>query len=204
MPKLWTETVAAHRQGVRDAILNAAALLAASHGVRAITMSQIAEDAGIGRATLYKYYPDIEAILLAWHGREIEAHLESLATIAAGPHPAIERLRRVLESFALIIQSSRQHDPELGAFLHREGELAGPHEHLRELTQSLLAEALTAGEIRADARPDELARFCLHAIGAANSFATKAPLDRLLAVVLDGLRGPFPSPPELVDGPSAT
>jgi AcrR family transcriptional regulator len=190
MPKLWTETVAAHRQGVRDAILNATAQLAATHGIRAVTMSQIAEDAGIGRATLYKYYPDIEAILLAWHAREIEAHLESLAVIASEPRPAIERLRCVLEAFALIVQSSRRHDPALGAFLHREGQLSGPHAHLRMLIQSLLAEAHAAGEIRSDAGPEELATYCLHSIGAAGSLETKASLDRLLAMIVDGLRGP--------------
>lgn len=34
-----------------------------------MTMSRIAEEIGIGRATLYKYFPDVEAILLAWHER---------------------------------------------------------------------------------------------------------------------------------------
>ncbi len=38
-------------------------------------MLQIAEEAGIGRATPYKYFSDAEAILLAWHERQISAHL---------------------------------------------------------------------------------------------------------------------------------
>ena len=42
-------------------------------------MSQIAKDTGIGRATLYKYFPDVESILRAWHQRQIDEHLSSCA-----------------------------------------------------------------------------------------------------------------------------
>ena len=82
VPKLWTETLETHRREVGDAILDTTVALAAERGLRSVTMSEIAEKTGIGRATLYKYYPDVEAILLAWHERQIGAHLEQLATLA--------------------------------------------------------------------------------------------------------------------------
>ena len=75
MPKLWNETIAAHRRDVRDAILDSAAALLGEHGLRSVTMSQIAVATGVGRATLYKYFPDIEAILVAWHERHVGCHL---------------------------------------------------------------------------------------------------------------------------------
>ena len=71
MPKLWSETLDDHRRAIRDAALDATAGLVAEHGLASVTMSQIAKDAGIGRATLYKYFPDVEAILIAWHERQI-------------------------------------------------------------------------------------------------------------------------------------
>ncbi len=43
----------AHRRAVRDATLHATAALVAEHGLLSVTMSQIAEATGIGRATLY-------------------------------------------------------------------------------------------------------------------------------------------------------
>ncbi len=58
VPKLWNDTIAAHRRAVRDATLDTTAALVAEHGLAAVTMSQIAEETGIGRATLYKYFPD--------------------------------------------------------------------------------------------------------------------------------------------------
>jgi AcrR family transcriptional regulator len=52
---------------VREAILDATGELVLSRGLLAVTMSDIAEATGIGRATLYKYFPGVEAILNAWH-----------------------------------------------------------------------------------------------------------------------------------------
>ena len=85
MPKLWNETIEAHRRGVREAILDTTVALVAEHGLRSVTMSQIAEETGIGRATLYKYFPGVEEILLAWHAEHINGHLEHLARCATRP-----------------------------------------------------------------------------------------------------------------------
>ena len=71
VPKLWSETIESHRTAVREATLDTTAALVAEHGLRSVTMSQIAEHTGIGRATLYKYFPDVEAILVAWHERQV-------------------------------------------------------------------------------------------------------------------------------------
>src|SRR6266700_7593935 len=59
VPKLWKETIEAHRREVGDAILDTTAALVAEHGLRSVTMSQIAEETGIGRATLYKYFTNV-------------------------------------------------------------------------------------------------------------------------------------------------
>ena len=53
MPNLWNETIEAHRREIRDAVLDTTAALVARHGLLSVTMSQIAEATGIGRATLY-------------------------------------------------------------------------------------------------------------------------------------------------------
>ncbi|WP_291415838.1 TetR/AcrR family transcriptional regulator [Actinophytocola sp.] len=63
VPKLWTETIDAHRQAVRDAAMDATAALVADQGLASVTMSRIAEHTRIGRATLYKYFPDVASIV---------------------------------------------------------------------------------------------------------------------------------------------
>src|SRR6516225_10322457 len=61
VPKLWTQTLEEHRRAVHDATLDTTAALVHEHGLAAVTMSKIAAETGIGRATLYKYFPDVEA-----------------------------------------------------------------------------------------------------------------------------------------------
>src|SRR5216683_4409870 len=104
---------------VSDAILETTLGLVAEQGLRSVTMLQIAEKTGIGRATLYKYFPDVEAILSAWHERHVDAHLKHLAAIRDQPGEPVRRLERVLEAYALIQQEHQGVGAEVTALLHR-------------------------------------------------------------------------------------
>ena len=190
MPKLWDETIEAHRRAVRDAILDTTAALVAQHGLRSVTMSQIAEQAGIGRATLYKYFPGVEAILIAWHERQVTGHLEQLAEVGNQPGYPGERLETVLEAYALI--SQEHHGTELAALLHRGEHVARAQQQLSDLLRDLLIEGAETGELRDDVAPDELASYCLHALAAASSLPSKAAVRRLVNVTLAGLHSQSP------------
>jgi len=187
VPKLWNDTIEEHRRSVRDATLDATAALVAQHGLASVTMSKIAEETGIGRATLYKYFPDIEAILIAWHERQVTSHLEHLAEIRDQAGGAGGRLEAVLEAYALMT-SERPHGTELAALLHRGEHIARAHQHLSGFIQDLLAEAAKTGDVRDDVAPDELASYCLHALSAASRLPSKAAVHRLVAVTVAGLR----------------
>ena len=202
MPKLWSETIDAHRHAVREAALDATVALVTEHGLRGVTMSKIAERTGIGRATLYKYFPDVEAVLLAWHERQITGHLEHLAQIRDRPGTPGQRLDAVLEAYAEIHQQRLQHHnphgphhhqqpdphaPDLAALLHRDEHLAPAEQRLHDLIRDLLAEAAETGDVRSDVAPDELASYCLHALTAASALPSNAAVQRLVAVTLTGL-----------------
>ena len=185
VPKLWNDTIEAHRRAVRDATLDTTAALVAEHGLLSVTMSQIAEDTGIGRATLYKYFSDVEAILLAWHERQVTRHLEYLAEVRDQPGGPGERLAAVLEAYALIFH---QHpDTELAAHLHRGEHIARAQRQLHDFIRELVTQAAEADDVRADVAPNELASFCLHALAAASSLPSKAAVRRLVRLVLAGL-----------------
>ena len=189
MPRLWNETIEAHRRAVRDATLDATAALVAQHGLTSVTMSAIAEATGIGRATLYKYFPDVEAILLAWHERQISGHLQQLADVRDHTNDAGQRLQAVLEAYALISHESHGHrNTELAAFLHRDGQVARAEQQLRDMVRDLLIEGARTGHVRDDVAPDELAGYCLHALTAARSLPSKTAVRRLVTVTLAGLR----------------
>src|SRR5919199_1093274 len=112
VPRLWHQTIEAHRRGVREAILETTAALVAERGLHAVTMSQIAEEAGIGRATLYKYFPDVEAILVAWHQERVSEHLAQLAAVREQAGGAGERLAAVLDAYVrdLLAEAARAGD----------------------------------------------------------------------------------------------
>lgn len=190
MPKLWNETIETHRRAVRDAILDTVESLAGT-GLLSVTMSQIAGKAGIGRATLYKYFPDVEAILFAWHQRQVTAHLEYLAGIRDRAGDASERLEAVLEGYALISHERHgRHDGELIMLLHRDNKPVEAQRQLRDMIRDLIAEGAKTGGIRNDIPPDELAGYSLHALAAAGSLPSRAAVGRLVTVILAGLRAP--------------
>jgi AcrR family transcriptional regulator len=189
VPKLWNETIEAHRQEVRDTILDTTAALVAEHGLLSVTMSQIAADTGIGRATLYKYFSDVETILLAWHERQITSHLGDLSKVRDQAGNAGEQLEAVLEAFALIsYESHGHHDSDLAAFLHRDENIGRAQQQLLDMIRDLLTDGAKTGVLRDDVAPDELASYCLHALAAASSLPSKAAVHRLVAVTLAGLR----------------
>lgn len=186
MPKLWSDTIEAHKQTVRDAALDAAASLVMRRGLHPVTMSEVAEATGIGRATLYKYFPDMRALLFAWHERQINRHLAALASIAEGGGPPMERLARVLGAYAEM--AHRQHDGELASLLHSGGHAAHARGHLAAFLSELIAEAARAGTVRTDVPPQELATFCLAAMAGAHGTHSRDAMNRLVALTTDALR----------------
>lgn len=191
MPRLRESTLDAHRSAVRAAILDATAGLVARGGLRAVTMSRVAEAAGIGRATLYRYFADVDALLLAWHERRLGQHLHQLAQLRHADGSELDRLAAVLSAFGSI----RHRHPGAGeaAALHAGGHVTRAHGHVREMVGELVAEAAGNGVVRADVPPAELAAYCLAALEAAAELTSGAALERLVAVTLDGLRPKDPA-----------
>jgi len=189
VPKLWTETVEAHRHEVRHAIMDTTSALVSEQGLRSVTMSEIAQKTGIGRATLYKYFPDVETILHAWHQRHIDTHIEHLTAVRDRAAAPTERLESVLTAHALHLHETRgHHGTELAALVHRGEHVAQAQRHLKDFIEALLTDAAKAGTVRHDAAPRELTEFCIHAIGAAQDLGSKAAVQRLVSVTLGALQ----------------
>jgi AcrR family transcriptional regulator len=98
------------------AILDAAAGVLAARGSRA-NMAAVAEAAGVSRATLYRYYPDRDALLDALATRVLAEGASRLAAAGLEHAPveeAIERMLRALipvgEGYALIAQGQVKYD----------------------------------------------------------------------------------------------
>ena len=188
MPKLWKVAIDQHRRGVREAVLDTTAALVAEHGVLSVTMSRIAEQSGIGRATLYKYFPDVEAILVTWHERQVQMHLQQLVEAGSTTAGAVERLESVLSAFAYI--AFERHGTELAAILHQGEHVTKAHQELRNFIQDLITEGAANGAFRGDVPPNELATYSLHALSAAGNLSSDDAVRRLVSVTMAGLLPP--------------
>ena len=175
---MWNDSIATHRHAVREATLDATADLVAERGLTGVTMSEVAKRTGLGRATLYKYFPDVDSILVAWHERQVGNHLEQLVKI----WEQTGRLEAVLQAYAFICHEHPTTEP--AASLHRTEQVAKAREHLI----TFLAEALAEADVRDDVPAKELAAYCVHALTAAGAVPSKAAVRRLVAVTLAGLR----------------
>lgn len=179
---------------MRDAILDAAGSLLAAHGLSSLTMAEIAHRTGIGRATLYKYFPDVEAVVLAWHQRSVRADLDRLVQVAGLDGEPGERLRRVLAAYASMHQEREEHhQPDLAALLQRQhagSAHADAHADLERFVRDLVAAAAESDQVRRDVPAQELAAYCLHALRAASTLHSKVAVHRLVEVTLTGLQAP--------------
>ena len=185
LPRLWSDTIDTHRRAVREAVLDATAELVFAQGVRGVTMAAVAEAAGIGRATLYKYFPDLDAILLAWHERHVAARLERLTTMVQAGDDPHEALRAVLQAYAF----SERHAAELPE-LHGAGHASEARQQLLGFVRDLVSQGVAAGTLRDDVPAAELAAFCLHALAAARALRSREAIQRLVEVTLTGLAKP--------------
>ncbi len=194
MLKLWQETIEEHRRSVRKATLEAAAALVAERGLRAVTMSEIAEKTGIGRATLYKYFPDVETILAAWHHGQITDHLAHLIEVRDRAGAPLERLQAVLTAYAHIQrgralhQHDQPHGRELAVLLHSDAQVDDAQRELHRMVRDLIEDVATSGAIRDDIPPGEVAGYCIHALDAASQATSDKAVSRLVTLVLAAMR----------------
>lgn len=93
MPRIAAENVLEHRRLVRERIFAAFAELMAQGSYDAISMSKLAQRAGIGRTAIYHHFKDRDAVMVAFATHETSEYVASLqAQLAAYEQPA-DRLR---------------------------------------------------------------------------------------------------------------
>lgn len=186
VPKIWSDTVEQHRSDVRQSILHTTATLVAERGERAVTMSEIATEVGIGRATLYKYFNDIDSILDAWHEHMIATHLADLTSIAERHSDAEMRLRAVVTRHVEMIQE--HHSPGasiMTANAFRSQAVTNGLDRLVRFFAKHVKDAQAEGGLDPTAPAVEYSRFLLHALDAAGSTETKAATIRLIDLALN-------------------
>jgi AcrR family transcriptional regulator len=183
----------------RGRIVAAATEVFAERGLDA-SVTEVAERAGVGSATVFRRFPTKQDLVDAVIADQLDAVLADAAAAAADPDP-----RRGLEAFCERTCKAQAHDQ---GFKEAVSARMLDHEPLRrragevmEHLRTIVDRAKAAGLVREDVAAEDLP-VLLHAVASAGTFdpGQEGLHRRYLAIMLAGLRppgdhAPLPCPP---------
>jgi AcrR family transcriptional regulator len=148
-------------QAAHDAVLKAALRLVTKRGFRAVSVNEIAAEAGVGKMTIYRHWPNKAALVM-------DSLLVLIGSETNFPEAgsAIESIRQQLDLQAAFFRSSRgtlirslvaeaQSDAEL-AIAFRERWLNPRREGVRQIMRAAVAEGSLRSDIDIDTAIDLL------------------------------------------------
>ncbi|WP_312871640.1 TetR/AcrR family transcriptional regulator [Amycolatopsis acididurans] len=151
-------------------------------------LDDIARRAGVGAGTLYRRFPSREALIEAVYRADIE-ELSAEAHDLVEKLPPEEALAAWLRAQVAFVTRKRGLATTLKAAIDKDSETFTLCRTLiTDAAAAVLKPAQEAGKVRADVEPRDVLRMG-HAIGLACEASPDA-VERLLAVMLDGLRRP--------------
>ena len=184
----------------RDAIVEAGRQVFCDHGLEA-PLEQIARQAGVGIATLYRHFPNRAALLDAVLTDTVQAHVEVAEQALATDDPW-EGLAFYLEQSCRLQAADRGLNDVMGMRFPRATAIEVAKTRLYELVGQVLDRAQQSGQLRADLTLEDLAFLnwantrilpAVRAAGAPDAWR------RHLGLLLDGFRAdrahPLPQPP---------
>jgi AcrR family transcriptional regulator len=159
----------------------------AEHGAEA-PLDDIARRAGVGAGTLYRHFPGREALIEAVYRDDIE-RLAGQAHELIKEHDPEEALARWMRAQVQFVSRKRGLASTLKALLDKDSEtFALCKTMMNDAVEALLSGAQSSGVVRTDIRPRDLLLLG-HGVGMATESQPEAA-DRLLRIMLDGLRPP--------------
>jgi AcrR family transcriptional regulator len=149
------EATQVYKDRQRHGIALTALDLLVEHGGAGLSMSTLAETAGISRPTLYRYYPDLDAVLVGI-AQMVAAHDDAFATMVLAEPDPTSQLHTALEAVADAAAHTTLPGAALEAALPPAGRdlLRAHQEGVRGLLADILRRGVGDGEFAADVDPD--------------------------------------------------
>ncbi len=148
------DVVPAFRLRRRQAFVDSAARLFAARGYAAVQIDDIARDAGMGKATLYRYFRskgDLYIEALDGSLAQLVAHIRAIADAPAAPAETLERmLRALVDSFGDHLGVLKEISGDDSALAERQRILMRRHSAtLKGLLGAVIAAGTEDGTMRA-------------------------------------------------------
>jgi AcrR family transcriptional regulator len=163
----------------------AAAREAFAEGGESTALEEIARRAGVGIGTLYRHFPNRQALLEALYVDEVEAVSRSAAEFDGGD--PWEALYGWLQRVVAYIGTKRALAAELFNYLDKDAALfSTSREALYAAGEPLLTRAQEAGAVRSDVAIGDVIQLVMSV--AKLPTGDRAQVEHLLRIALDGLR----------------
>ena len=184
----------------RQRILHAAAQVFTQRGLDA-TLDDVAREAGVGVGTVYRRFPDKEALVAELFADRIDAMVVVAEQALAAPD-AWQALVSYLEYAAETMASDIGFRQLMMFATYGRDRVAYARERMRPVITKLVERAQAAGELRDDFRATDvpLIAYMLAAVAEYASYAQPEVWRRYLTLIIDGLRPsrdgvtPLPTP----------
>ncbi len=171
----------------RELLLSAAAKLFAAHGVD-YPLEDIAHEAGVGIATLYRNFPTRSALIEAVYRREVALLCDSVDTLLATQSP-IDALDAWMHNFVAYVTAKRGMSVALRQMMDEEPELFNQtRQNIYAAAGRVLDAAVASGAVRPVLSADDLVRAMSSICGTVDASDHMDRATRLMEVLLDGMR----------------
>ncbi|MCZ7646446.1 MAG: TetR/AcrR family transcriptional regulator [Planctomycetota bacterium] len=177
-------------------ILEAAVKLFTSRDYHVVLVEDIADQAGVGKGTVYRYFPTKEALYLELVNLAVDRASEVIADAAERSESAPRRLRRAV---AMTLEYFRINEPFLQILWHdkvfrtcrERKDLGKKRAEVRDCFARILAEGIAEGSFRSDMEPAVGAMILMASIQSfLRNFAaqrtTEQMTDQLMSIFVDG------------------
>lgn len=164
MPNRWAELRGSLKNAQRRAITQAAIRLLDERGVAAISMTALADEAGVSRQTLYNYFSSVEEAIVAYLVDEVALAEEAISNRLAAETDPLDRLRAfTAESVHRFTRRDVQVTMEAAMSPEARRVLRAALQGIQDLLEGVLREGIELGRFAPDLDPSATAQmlFCM-------------------------------------------
>jgi AcrR family transcriptional regulator len=178
----------------RDRLLEAARAVFSAGGPEA-SLEAVARTARVGIGTLYRHFPTREALFEAVYRHEVQQLADVAERLKKEKRP-IEALREWMHSIVKFVATKKGMSTALALATARDSDrVSYPADQLTWGPGLLLEQAIAAGEVRSDVRPEDLLRVIMGVCHAHDQPDAQKSVLRLVDIFIDGLRTQRNQPP---------
>lgn len=173
----------------RERILEVAKEAFTQYGANA-SLDEIAKGADVGPGTLYRHFPNRDALIEAVYRTEVEKLAAAERRFSATMAP-IEALRAWMLLFVDYIATKHIIAPALNAYVGGASKLyEGSRLQVQGAIDSLVKRAIKSGDIRRDLEPFDLLRALIGVSNVASTPEWQQSAKRLVGILIAGSRPP--------------